>query len=255
MDSIKIKSLATPDLKEPILVEGLPGTGLIGSFASEYLVEELNGQPVRRVYSEHFPPVVSVDDNKTARLDPHTMYALKAGEHDLLMLTGYAQAEDPVGQHRLTESVLDIAANFGVNEVFTLGGVVMSETAEDYEVVGATTEGSNYLKERLKGAGVSFQREEAPQKIGGLSGLLLGLGAYRGFATACILGTTNNRQPDPKSALGVLKILQEIFGFSVDLSSFSEKAEQIKISIVQKQDMLRHPQQNYQGDESLRYLG
>ena len=61
MDDIEIDEVATPELDEPVLIEGLPGVGHVGKLAAEHLLEEFDGELVRRVYATEFPPQVSVD--------------------------------------------------------------------------------------------------------------------------------------------------------------------------------------------------
>lgn len=256
MESVEINSMATPDLRSPTLVEGLPGSGLVGMFAAEYLVEELDGQTARQIYSEHFPPAVPVDQDGEASLANLTVYGVEAEERDLLILTGRLQAESSIGQYSVTDAVLDIAADFSVNEVITLGGSVLGEPVENRAVVGAVSEGSDDLKERLKNAGVSFQHEAAPTTIGGMSGLLLGIGAHRGFPAASILGTTSGFHPDPKSSKLVLETLQELLGFQIDIKAFVEETEQMEKSVNQLLEMLPDMSpQTQQNDEGLRYFG
>lgn len=256
MESIEVETLTTPDLESPVLVEGLPGTGLVGTLAVNHLVEELDGQPVRRVYSDHFPPNVTVDDDRVASYDPATLYAVKTAGSDLLVLAGGVQAEDTVGQHRLTDAVLDIAVDFGVNRVFTLGGAVMTDQFEEYKVIGVVAEGSTHLRDHLQHAGVSFHGAPNPDVLGGMTGLILGIGAQRGLTGAGIIGTTTGFHIDPKCAGVVLEALQETLEFTVDLSAFFERP-------TQKRESVRHIQRKLQldmrekddSDDSLRYFG
>lgn len=221
MESVKVDSLATPDLEMPVLVEGLPGVGHVGRVTANYLVDEFDSQPVRRMYSPYFPPVLSVDDDGSATLAALTIHAVDAGERELLVATGYGQADDPVGQYHITEAILDAAEEFGVSEVFALGGAIAGEPEDAHDVVGAVGEDSDELKEPLERAGVSYRGADAPETIGGVSGLLLGFGPRRGMPAASILGTTRSpKRPDPGSASAVLESLQELLGFSIDLSSF-----------------------------------
>ena len=48
MKTTVIKELADVELKNPILIEGFPGLGMVGSIATEYLAKQLkakNWQP------------------------------------------------------------------------------------------------------------------------------------------------------------------------------------------------------------------
>ncbi|MFB6221721.1 MAG: PAC2 family protein, partial [Halolamina sp.] len=76
MDSIDIETLETPELRDPVLVEGLPGVGHVGKLAAEHLLEEFESTLVRRVYADEFPPQVSVDDDGVASLTCASFHAV-----------------------------------------------------------------------------------------------------------------------------------------------------------------------------------
>lgn len=76
MDPIDIETLADPDLREPVLVEGLPGVGHVGKLAAEHLLEEFESTLVRRVYADEFPPQVDVDDDGVASLTCASFHAV-----------------------------------------------------------------------------------------------------------------------------------------------------------------------------------
>jgi len=42
-------------LKDPILVEGLPGVGHVGKLVADHMVEELKAEKIIEIYSPHFP--------------------------------------------------------------------------------------------------------------------------------------------------------------------------------------------------------
>ena len=251
MDEFEVERLADPDLDDPVLIEGLPGVGHVGKLAAEHLLEELDGEPVRRIYSEHFPPQVSVEDGRT-QLASASFHAVHTEQgHDLLVLTGDHQAQDTQGHYRLTDRVLDVAAEFGVERLFALGGVPTGELIEEYDVLGAAT--TDALVEDLEAADVAFREDEPAGGIVGVSGLLLGLGERRDFAAACLMGETSGYLVDPKSAQAVLTVLQEVVGFEVDFGSLEDRAEEME-------EVVRKIQEMEQGtptpsDEDLRYIG
>ena len=44
MDDIIVNIFERPELKNPILIEGLPGIGLVGKFAGDHMLDELDGK-------------------------------------------------------------------------------------------------------------------------------------------------------------------------------------------------------------------
>lgn len=255
MDPVEVDTLTTPDLDDPVLIEGLPGVGLVGKLAVDHLVEALDGEAVRRLYSTHLPPALTVDEDGEAELASMTVYAAEADGRDLLVLGGDSQAQDTVGQYRLADAVLDVAESFGAEAVVTVGGLGTGERVEDYRVVGAVPAGADALRAPLADAGVAFERDE-PGNTVGMSGLLVGLGGRRGVDAAGLLGTTSGYHVDPASARAVLEVLQAAFGFSVSLETLEEQAEQVQELLEQFQQL-----QSQQGEpaspggEDLRYIG
>lgn len=255
MDEIEVDSLATPDLDSPVFIEGLPGVGLVGKLAVNQLLEELDSEPIRRIVSEHFPPVVTIDDDGVAELASVTVHAIQTTNRDLLVLAGDGQAQESIGQYRLADTVLDIADELDVGELVTLGGFGTGEQVDDYYVVGATTDATSPLKTRLADAGVQFDQVDAPGNIVGMSGLLVGLGARRGYDAAGLLGITPGYYVDPASARAVLGVLQDTFDFSVSLDTLEEQAEQIQQLLEQLQQTQQQEQPTRQSGEDLRYFG
>jgi hypothetical protein len=76
MDPIDIETLETPELRDPVLVEGLPGVGHVGKLAAEHLLEEFESTLVRRVYADEFPPQVNVDEDGVAALTAASFHAV-----------------------------------------------------------------------------------------------------------------------------------------------------------------------------------
>ena len=252
MDEFDIERVADPDLDDPVLVEGLPGVGHVGKLAAEHLLEELESELVRRVYSTHFPPQVSIDEGQ-AQLACAEFHAVTPEEgQDLLVLSGDHQAQDNQGHYGLTDTFLDVADDFGVQRVFALGGVPTGELIEEYDVLGATT--TEDFNQTLEDAGVAFREDEPAGGIVGVSGLLLGLSKRRDVPASCLMGETSGYLVDPKSAQSVLEILQDVIGFEVDYSSLEDRADEME-EVVRKIQEMEQQNSPSPADEDLRYIG
>jgi uncharacterized protein (TIGR00162 family) len=250
MDDIEIDEVATPELDDPVLIEGLPGVGHVGKLAAEHLLEEFDGELVRRVYSTEFPPQVSVDGDGVAELTCAEFHAVETDGADLLVLTGDHQAGSNAGHYKLTTTFLDIAEEFGATRAFALGGVPTGELVEEYTVLGAVSDGD--LIEGLEDVGVEFRPDEPAGGIVGVSGLVLGLGGRRGFDAACLMGETSGYLVDPKSARAVLEVLADHLDFSIDYESLEDRAEEMEEVVGKIQEMQDGPAVP---DDDLRYIG
>lgn len=251
MDELDIEVVADVTLDRPVLVEGLPGVGHVGTLAAEHLLEEHDSELVRRVYSEHLPPQVTVGDDGVADLVCAEFHAVRTDGRDLLVLTGDHQAQSNAGHYRLTDAFLGVADEFGVERVFALGGVPTGELIDEYAVLGAVT-GEDQAEE-LAEAGVEFREDEPAGGIVGTSGLLLGLGKRRGVPAACLMGETSGYLVDPKSARAVLEVLQRVLGFEVDYGSLEERADEMEDVVRKIEEM--EAQTQLPSDDDLRYIG
>lgn len=252
MESIKIIFYEEPELVEPILIEGLPGVGNVGKLAAEHLLDQIDAVKFADIYSKHFPPQVMVNDEGVIKLVNNELFYSKGedGRPDLILLIGDYQGLTPEGQYELSDHVLEIAKQFGVKMIFTLGGYGIGKIVEEPRVLGAATD--EELVEQMKEKGVVFSRGEPGSGIVGASGLLLGLGKVYGLKAVCLMGETSGYFVDPKGAEVVLKVLAEILKVEIDFSDLEDKAEQIDI-ITSKLKEIEAPQEPKR--EDLGYIG
>jgi uncharacterized protein (TIGR00162 family) len=228
MDNIVTIFNEKPELESPILIEGLPGVGNVGKLAAEHLVEQLKATKFADIYSKFFPPQVLLDDDGIIRLVSNEMYYCKGveGRPDLMILIGDYQGLTPDGQYELSDHILNLAQEYNVSRVYTLGGYGVGKMVEKPRVLGAATDMD--LVVEMKEKGVIFSKGEPGSGIVGASGLLLGLGKVRGMKAVCLMGETSGYFVDPKGAEAVLRILTKLVGADVDFKALEEKAEQIE---------------------------
>ncbi|WP_267642843.1 proteasome assembly chaperone family protein [Haloarchaeobius amylolyticus] len=253
MEPLDIEHVAEAELSDPVFVEGLPGVGHVGKLAAEHILDQHDGELVRRVYSHDLPPQVDVDEEGIAELTHLEFHAVETDGRDLLVLTGDHQAQSNDGHYRLASAVLDLAEEFGCESAYALGGVPTGELIEEYAVLGAATDES--LKGDLEDLGVEFREDEPAGGIVGVSGLVLGLGRRRDLDAACLMGETSGYLVDPKSAQAVLEILEERFEMDLDYASLEERADEMEEVIGKIQEMEQQQQASVPSDDDLRYIG
>src|SRR3989344_3676849 len=172
-----IKILEKVKLKNPLLVEGLPGIGNVGRIAANYLVNELKMKRFAELYSPHFLPLVILHENSEAQLLKNEFYYYKTPSKDIVVLTGDTQSVSPEGHYEICEKILDFLSKFGISEIITLGGFAQTEPVPDPKVIGAVN--NQKLIKKYKNYNIDFGKESAVGTIVGASGLLLGLGKIR----------------------------------------------------------------------------
>ncbi len=255
MDYVTVEHVAkVPKLKDPILIEGLPGIGNVGKLAVEHLIDSIDASKFAEIYSKDFPPQVFINPDGTIELVKNEFYywkAKKKDQRDLVLLTGDYQGLSSHGQYELVEKILDIVEELGVKEMFTLGGYGLGQDIEKPKVLCATTD--VHLVKKMKKYGAVFKKNEPGGGIVGASGLILGLGKIRGLEGTCFMGETPGYLVDPKSAKAVLKILMKITNIDVNLSALEKKAKEIEQIAHQLREM--EGLSGGEKPEELRYIG
>jgi uncharacterized protein (TIGR00162 family) len=222
-----IKELVRVKLKNPIIIEGLPGLGLVGKIATRHLIRQLKAEKFAYLYSPHFPYFVLVNKKGSVRILCGTFYFWKneKGENDLILFTGDSQAQTIEGQYEISDRILDFAKQYNVEFVVTIGGYRM-EAKDKPKVIAAATN-QNLLNKALQAKAIV---SPMGSPIVGTAGLILGLAPFKKIDALCLLGETRGYLPDPKAAKSVLEVLQRILGFELDLAVLDDeiaKAEKI----------------------------
>jgi uncharacterized protein len=255
MEKIQIVRIADIELNEPILIEGLPGIGHVGKLVAEHIIDELGAKKIIEIYSTHFPPQVLVLSDGTVRLVKCEFYAVKYKDLDLLILVGDHQSATNEGHYELTDAYLEIAKQYGVTRIYTLGGYGLGQLVEKPAVLGAVN--NKDLVEEMKGYGVVFKENEPGGGIIGASGLLLGLGGLVGIDAVCLMGETSGYLVDPKSAQAVMSILSSALNLDINMQALEERAkemEKIAARLREMEQMGLAPGE-VASEEDLRYIG
>ncbi len=254
MKESMVKFSAKPRLKKPILIEGLPGMGYVGKLAAEHLIAELHAEKFAEMYSPHFPHHVYIEKGGMVRPVRNEFYWTSSGGKDMIILAGDVQAVSPEGHYGVSDKVLDVAEQFGVEQLFTLGGYATGRHQRAKpRIVGAVSHPR--LIDVYTKHGVVIEAGGGP--IIGAAGLLLGLGRLRGMRGICLLGETHGMVVDHRSAQAVLGVLTRILGIEVNMSALERRAKETEriLERVRKEMELRERRERRRGEEEAWYIG
>jgi uncharacterized protein (TIGR00162 family) len=251
-----IKELKKVDLNSPVLIEGLPGLGLVGKIAIRHLVRELKAEKFAYIYSPHFPYFVVVSKKGNVRLLRGTFYFWKnkSRKNDFVFFTGDSQAQTIEGQYEISNGILEFAEKSGVKMIVTVGGY-RTEAKDKPKVIAAATS-QEFLKAAVE-AGAEVKPSGSP--IVGTAGLILGLSRFKGIDALCLLAETRGYLPDPKSAKSVLEVLQSLFGFDAGLPGLDEeiaKADKMvaRLQKIEEKRTLEAEETRKEEDKKVTYI-
>jgi len=256
MKNTQINVLKDISLDKPIFIEALPGIGHVGKLAADHMIDELGATKFAEIHSPYFPPQVFVDENGIIENMINEFHYLKSqgkNERDFIILVGNAQGLSPEGQYELCDNILDFVKEYGVEEMYTLGGLAIGHPVEEPRVFGAAT--TIECIETLKEAGIEIR--SADGGIVGASGLLLGLGKLKNLNGACLMGETPGYFIDAEAAESLLKKLAILLNIEINTDKLDERAEETRQMISKAQQMEQEliNRNVGSGEDDLRYIG
>ena len=232
MNVTYIKELKPVELNNPILIEGLPGLGLVGKIAIRYLIKQLKAQKFAYLYSPHFPYFVLVNKKGNVRLLRGAFYYVKnpAGTNDVLLFTGDSQSQTIEGQYEIAEKMLIFAKKHNVQTIATIGGYRMETDGKPKVIVAGTNQA---ILDKALAAGATVSSTGSP--IVGTAGLILGLARFKKIDALCLLGETRGYLPDPLAARSVIEVLKNMFNLNIDLAGIDEEVSKADKMVVRLQ--------------------
>ena len=256
MKETYIKEFKQIEFNNPILIEGLPGLGLVGKIAIRYLIKKLNAKKFAHLHSPHFPYFVLVNKKGNVRLLRGAFYFWKNenGPNDLILFTGDSQSQTIEGQYEIADRMLDFSQKHDVKTIVTIGGYRME--AKDKPKVFAAATAQELLNIALD-AGAAVSSSRSP--IVGTAGLILGLARFRKISALCLLGETCGYLPDPLAARSVLEVLKSAFNVEVDLAGLNEeiaKAETMvtRLQKIEEKRALQAEETRKEEDKKITYI-
>jgi len=243
-------------LKNPILIEGLPGIGNVGRVAAGYLIAELKMKHFADLYSPHFLPLVVLHPEGLASMLKNEFFYYKGKERDIIILSGDTQSINAEGHYDICDKVIRFAEGLGVESVITLGGFAEGKAVKEPKIIGAVNNPA--LIKRYSKFGIDFGKNHPVGTIVGASGILMGMAGLHGIDSLCIMGQTMGfpMVTDLRAAEKVLRVLISALGLKIDLAKLDTIVKQMEEKIRRAETMHRQMlEQLSKPKEEMRYIG
>ncbi|OIO27707.1 hypothetical protein COX86_02285 [Candidatus Micrarchaeota archaeon CG_4_10_14_0_2_um_filter_60_11] len=235
---VEIKECCKFKTKNPVIIEGFPGIGMIGTLSAAYLSGKMDMKLVGYVASSHFPPISAIHDYKP--VSPARIYASE--KHDLIVL--FSEFVIPAEVvYELTQTILDYAKAKKARAIYSLAGIATQQppTAAIHGIASTPK-----MSELLKKNGIELIKEGATQ---GVSGLLIAECASESYPAANILAETQLPM-DPKAAASLLEKLSEIIGVPIDTVELRKEGNQIESKMKDAMEKIQALHQDYKRMET-----
>ncbi len=227
--------------KNPIIIEGFPGIGMVGAIAAEFLVHHLETELIGKIVLDKTPPLVAVHEGQL--IEPFSIYYNR--KHNLVII--HSIVSTPGAEWSLADAVTSLSNDLKATDIICLEGI------------GSTTETTTSqvfyysMSARLEKLFIRANAKHLTEGIimGMTSALLVKAGET---PVSCIFAETHTNLPDSKAAAEVIKVLDSILGLDIDYkpllkiaSQFEEKFKGIMVQSEKAKDLQMKKQMSYVG--------
>ncbi len=205
----------TKKIKNPIVILGFPGFGLVGTITTEFLIDHLKTELIGKLWFEEMTPIAAVHEGKM--IHPISVHYNK--EYNIAIVHGVTPS---VGMEwKIVSLVLRFLEIVDAKEVISVEGIGSLQPVEKPRVLFYSA--VKKLAENLKAAGLEPLREGI---IMGVTGALLL--KLENKDLTCIFAESHSNLPDSRAASNVIVALDKYLGLKVDPKPLLEQAEKFE---------------------------
>ncbi|MEK6860759.1 MAG: PAC2 family protein [Nanoarchaeota archaeon] len=230
----EIKQISKAKLRDPVLIEGLPGMGNVGKIAVDFLIDALNAKKLFELSSYDLPHCVFVNEENMVELPSINIYYKNVKDRTLLFLAGDIQPINERSCYEFCDVILDTFKKDSLKEIITLGGIALPKIPSEPKVY--CTGNDKKIISKYKSNLVNTQIHGVVGPIVGVSGLLPGLAAKKEIPAIALLAETfgHPNYLGIKGARNILKILSKQLRLNIDLSELDSEISEIEKEFASK---------------------
>jgi len=214
VDDIKIISKPLEGSNVSVIT-GFPGSGLVGSIALSYMVDQLQFEQVGSVTSKYFPPLVMM--TKGVVNAPMRIY-----QKDNVAAVIADIPIHPMICYEVANGLIDWLSQFDLKEIVTIAGIVTNEPEKRVFGVATTEEVLKPIEESTVILPMG--------SISGIAGSILTECKVRNIPGLGLLGESVNT-PDPRAAASTIEVLNKIYNLNLDTKPLMEQATEIEAAM------------------------
>lgn len=244
----ELHEVGKASVKNPILIEGLPGMGNVGKIVVDFLIDALNAKKIYELTSYDLPHCVFVNEENMVELPTINIYYTKLKNASLLLLTGDIQPVSESSCYEFCNQVLDTFEKKKGREIIALGGIGLQRLPKNPQVycTGVSKQAVSKYKQYL--VNTNIYGKVGP--IVGVSGVLTGLAGRRKLQAVALLAETWG-QPNHlglRGARNILKVLSQKLGVKIKLEELDKEIKDLE------QEMNGKPQKKQQVKNVIKFL-
>jgi uncharacterized protein len=206
--------------KNPIIIDGFPGIGLVATIATEFLIQHLDAKEVGTIKGSKIPPLVAIHEKKIVK--PMSLFYDE--KNNILILHVISGSGGVEGQ--IADLLLQKAKALEAKEIISLESVGVPGETEGEGVKSFFYANKDSNSKKLAKLGIEPLSEGI---IMGVTGALMQ--RADGIPLSCIFAETHSGLPDSKAAAKLIEVLDSYIGLKIDPKPLIESADKFEKKI------------------------
>jgi uncharacterized protein len=202
--------------KNPIVIEGFPGFGLIGTITTEFLVEHLDCELIGKYWFDNIPATIAIHQERV--IQPVGIYYNK--KYNLVIIHSIIGTQGT--EWDASDMILSVCKQVGAKMLISLEGVGSMQTTTTNIFYYSS---DSKIKKKLDDIGVK------PLKEGIIMGVTSAVLVKTNLPTTCIFAETHSELPDSKAAASVIETIDKLLGLKVDPKPLLKQAEMFETKL------------------------
>ncbi len=231
-------------IKNPTVIGGFPGIGLIGTITTEFLIKHLGAKPVGYIWSEELMPIAAIHESKV--IQPLEIY--HDSKNNILLL--HALSDIRAIEWKVGDALIELSKAVKAKEIICIEGVLSkTETMNSYYLT------TNKKSEK------QFNKIKDKVSIGPLKeGIIMGVTAAMLLRNTSIPMTgifveTHSKMPDSKASARIIEVLDGYLGLKVDFKPLIKAAEEFEVQLKQLFAQQKTATEHKKDKEQQTYMG
>jgi len=225
--------------KNPVIIQGFPSFGLVGTIATGFLIDHLAAKPIGEIIVKEVTPMIAIHNKEMIK--PLEIYHAK--KENIIIINALMNVAGI--EWDIADTILKMSKELGAKELITIEGVASPELVGNPKAYVYCTKSL----EKMKKEGCLEMNEGVV--MGVTASLLL---RNKSENISCIFTEAHTDLPDSVAAAKAIEVIDKHLGLKVDYRPLLKKAAEFETKLKglmsKKQktvDMAKEKELNYLG--------
>jgi uncharacterized protein len=201
--------------KNPVILEGFPGIGLVGNIVATQIASELKMKQIGTIESRLFPPITVLYEgivHAPVRIYEDTQNEFIVVLSDILI--------HPMTAYDIGKAITSWAQSLNARLNIPIAGIATMREQRTVFAAATGAEQLNLVKDKTETL--------VTGSISGIAGSLMNESYISKLPALCLLGETQGPTPDPRAAARVIDVINDLLKLNISTQKLVEDAEQVQ---------------------------